>query len=106
MNDQGQKGSKNEPTLLAHSDDWRNALPALQEGKDYVFLDLPASHHEYNAQYFAHNVFETPLEIPEGTKLLLCVAKLRILLFSNPRFESALRGILRHRHLTQQLQIK
>lgn len=72
-NDQEQKGSwliENESALLAHENDWREALPALEEGKEYLFLDPPASHYEYKEEYFAYNVFETPEEIQKSTELL------------------------------------
>lgn len=72
MTDQEQTGSwviNDENMLLPHKTDWRNALPSLEEGRDYIFFDLPISHHEYNSQNYPYNLFTTPLETQRSVKL-------------------------------------
>ena len=55
---------------MSNSNDWREALTPLQKGKDYVFIDLPSSHHEYNTRFYPYNVFETAVEMEKIVELL------------------------------------
>lgn len=70
---QEQKGSrllKDKETLLANRDDWRKAFPALQKGQNYLFLDLPASHHQYSAGFHPEDLFELPSNVQRPVELL------------------------------------
>lgn len=66
IHDQEQKGGwiiDTEEPLLANSDDWRKCLPAREDRKDYLFVDLPPTHYKYNSDYFPSSLFGKPTEV-------------------------------------------
>nr|ABX82629.1 hypothetical protein [Trebouxia aggregata] len=60
----------NKSVLLANSTDWRKALPSIETGKNYGFVELPQSHCTYNPLFYSSDIFDPSFSSQEPMALL------------------------------------